>query len=210
MRFLLQLGTNDAIPLLEKRWEAAEFRGTNESSILVEFKKCPGPKKAAARAFSGHRPSLLRSAESAAKNRIVETVINPLIRDVAKGPEGAVLVDNAAVLSHRPELYDPDCVHPAPEGRRPLALSWAGRLRPGFPRRNRQTPRSPRRPPMTLLELLQRLVQLKARNLHLMAGLFPAIRIKVKSSAPGRPGAIDPGGGPVPGLQHSVRGERQS
>lgn len=128
---LLQLGTNDAVPLLEKRWDAAEFRD-RMTGILVEFKKYPGRLRPRPVLFLATVPLFCDRPESAARNRIVETVINPLIRDIARG-EGAVLVDNAAVLNHRPELYDPDCVHPAPEGEKALALNWLAALGRAFP-----------------------------------------------------------------------------
>ncbi len=128
---LLQLGTNDAVPLLEKRWDAAEFRD-RMTRILAEFKKYPGRLRPRPMLFLATVPLFCDRPESAAKNRIVETVINPLIRDIALA-EGAVLVDNAAVLNHRPALYDPDCVHPAPEGEKALARNWLAALGRAFP-----------------------------------------------------------------------------
>jgi lysophospholipase L1-like esterase len=128
---LLQLGTNDAIPLLEKRWGAAEFRD-RMTGILAEFKKYPGQKRPRPVLFLATVPLFCDRPESEARNRIVETVINPLIRDIARA-EGAVLVDNAAVINHRPALYDQDCVHPAPEGEKALALNWLAALGRVFP-----------------------------------------------------------------------------
>jgi lysophospholipase L1-like esterase len=128
---LFQLGTNDAVPLLEKRWEPVEFRN-RMTAILAEFKKYPGRKRPRPIIFLATVPLFCDRPESAAKNRIVETVINPLIRDIARA-EGAVLVDNGAVLDHHPALYDPDCVHPGPEGEKALALNWMAALGRAFP-----------------------------------------------------------------------------
>ncbi len=128
---LLQLGTNDAIPLLEERWGPAEFRD-RLTGILAEFKKYPGRLRPRPVLFLATVPLFCDRPESAARNRIVETVINPLIREIARA-EGAVLVDSGAVLDHRFALYDPDCVHPGPEGERALALSWLAALRRAFP-----------------------------------------------------------------------------
>ncbi len=128
---LLQLGTNDAVPLLEKSWGPADFRD-RMTGILAEFKKYPGQKRRRPVLFLATVPLFCDRPESAARNRIVETVINPLIRDIAR-TEGAVLVDNGAVLNHRPALYDPDCVHPGPEGEKALALNWLAALRRIFP-----------------------------------------------------------------------------
>jgi lysophospholipase L1-like esterase len=128
---LLQLGTNDAIPLLEERWSPAEFRA-RLAGILAEFGKIPGRRRPRPLVFLATVPLFCDRPESAAKNRIVATVINPILRDLARAGD-VVLVDNGAVLDHHPALVDPDCVHPAPEGEIALAKSWLAALRRAFP-----------------------------------------------------------------------------
>jgi lysophospholipase L1-like esterase len=127
---LLQLGTNDAAPLVEGRSGGPAFEA-RIAAILEEFKRFEGP--------DGRRPVLLVATvplfcdrpESAAKNRVVEDVINPALRAVA-ARAGAVVVDQFAVLKGRPELYDPDCVHPNGAGELALAESWFAALRSVF------------------------------------------------------------------------------
>ena len=127
---LLQLGTNDTVPLLEERTAPAEFR-TRMTAILAEFKKFPGQNRPRPVLFLAAVPLFCARPESAAKNRIVETVVNPLIREIAR-TEGAVLVDQYAVLKDHPELYDPDCIHPNPAGEKALAQNWLNALRRVF------------------------------------------------------------------------------
>ena len=136
---LLQLGTNDAVPLLEGRWSAAEFR-ERMAGLLSEFRKFPGRSRPRPLIFLATVPLFCDRPESAAKNRIVETVINPLIRELAQA-EDSVLVDNGAALNHHPALYDPDCVHPGPEGEKALALNWLAALRRAFPEDILRSPR---------------------------------------------------------------------
>lgn len=128
---LVQLGTNDAVPLLEERWSPAEFR-TRMEGILAEFGKFPGRRRRRPLIFLATVPLFCDRPESAAKNRIVETIINPVLRDLAQA-EGVVLVDNGAVLDHHPALYDPDCIHPGLDGAKALALNWLSALRRAFP-----------------------------------------------------------------------------
>jgi lysophospholipase L1-like esterase len=119
---ILQLGTNDAVPLLEGRTtvEAVRFR---LCEILAFLKAVEGPGGTRPRLFMATVPRFTESAGNAAKNEVVEKILNPLLREVA-GAEGAAIVDNHAVLLDKPELYDPDGVHPNAAGERALAESW--------------------------------------------------------------------------------------
>jgi lysophospholipase L1-like esterase len=119
---LLQLGTNDAGPILEGRETAEEFRA-RLGEILKGFKAFEGVRRPRPALLVATVPRFCENPESAAKNRIVETVINPIIREVAAA-EGATVVDNHAVLLGQPALYDPDCVHPNSAGERALAQNW--------------------------------------------------------------------------------------
>jgi lysophospholipase L1-like esterase len=119
---LLQLGTNDAVPILEGRETAEEFR-RRLAGIVAGFRAFPGIRRPHPEILVATVPRFCESPESAAKNGIVESVLNPAIRDVAAAA-GAAVVDNHAVLLNRPSWYDPDCVHPNGDGERALAESW--------------------------------------------------------------------------------------
>jgi lysophospholipase L1-like esterase len=127
---LLQLGTNDALPLLEGKRSAEEFRAGIAAVLdeLVKFRK-PGDRRPAL--FLATVPLFCDRPESAGINRIVESVINPALREIAAS-EGAVLVEQYLVLKNRPELYDPDCVHPNADGEAALARNWLKALREFF------------------------------------------------------------------------------
>jgi len=119
---LLQLGTNDAIPVLEGRETAGEFR-SRLGEILGGFLTFPGIGRPRPALLVATIPRFCESPESAAKNEIVESVLNPIVRRAAAAA-GAAVVDNHAVLRNGPGLYDPDCVHPSGEGERALAANW--------------------------------------------------------------------------------------
>jgi len=127
---LLQLGTNDAVPILEERTNPAEFR-SRITAILSEFKAFAGPAGRPPVLFLATVPRFCERPETAARNRVVEEILNPILREIAAA-EGAVLVDNHAALSGRAEFYDPDCVHPNAEGEKALAENWLRALRLRF------------------------------------------------------------------------------
>ena len=124
---LLQLGTNDALPLAEGKRTPEEFRA-GMIAILAEFQKFREP--------GARRPVLLLATvpyfcdrpESAAKNKMVDVVINPALKEIAAA-EGAILVDQYSILKNRPDYYDPDCVHPNAAGEIALARNWLRALR---------------------------------------------------------------------------------
>lgn len=124
---LLQLGTNDAVPLLEGRTTAAEVRA-RVREILAFFKTFEGPRAGRPVLLVASAPRFCEGPESAAKNEVVETTINPILMEEAAAA-GAVLVDNHAALLGRPDLYDPDCVHPNGAGECVLAGNWWRALR---------------------------------------------------------------------------------
>jgi len=118
---LLQLGTNDARPLLEGRLRPDEFE-RNIRAITRRFREF--------RDRTGRPPRILlasappfRDPDAEAKNEILLKIINPALRRLA-GDEGLTFVDNHAILDGRPDLYDPDGVHPNPHGEKRLARHW--------------------------------------------------------------------------------------
>ena len=118
---LLQLGTNDARPLREGRLRPEDFERHIRAVIqrFREFRDRTGrpPRILVASAIPFH------DADAAAKNEILLKVVNPALRRIA-ADEGLTFVDNHAVLDGRPDLYDPDGVHPNPRGEKRLARHW--------------------------------------------------------------------------------------
>jgi lysophospholipase L1-like esterase len=118
----LQLGTNDAVPVLEGRETADEFK-RRFGEVVAGFQAFPGIGRPSPALFVATIPRFCEGPASEAKNGVVETVLNPIVREAAAAA-GATVVDNHAVLKDRPDLYDPDCVHPNAAGERALAESW--------------------------------------------------------------------------------------
>jgi lysophospholipase L1-like esterase len=119
---LLQLGTNDVVPVLEGRITIEDFK-INMTAIIREFQ--------AYRNASGQNPYILVATipffsddpTNQNKNRLVKEAVNPGIREVVE-KTGVRLVDNFSILAGKPELYDPDGVHPNPGGEAALAANW--------------------------------------------------------------------------------------
>jgi len=124
---LLQLGTNDVFPLLERRYTLLQFK-ENMSSIIKEFKKFKGIKNKHPRILIASVPLFCFQIASPARNSLVENEINPAIQEIAQR-EKAIFVDNYSVLHNRCDLYDPDGVHPNREGERALARNWLFSIR---------------------------------------------------------------------------------
>ncbi|MDH4198611.1 MAG: SGNH/GDSL hydrolase family protein, partial [Candidatus Aminicenantes bacterium] len=118
---LLQLGTNDAQPLREGRLRPDEFE-LNLRAIVRRFREFRDRAGRPSRILVASAPPF-RDADAGAKNEILLKVINPTLRRVA-GDEGLTFVDNHALLADRPDLYDPDGVHPNPRGEKRLARHW--------------------------------------------------------------------------------------
>jgi len=124
---LLQLGTNDALPILEGKRSREEFR-SNLMMIVRQFKGLRRPDGRRPFVFLATVPYFCDQPESLDKNRIVDSVINPVLMEIA-ATEGVILVDQQLVLRGRPEVYDPDCVHPNAAGEIALARNWLRALR---------------------------------------------------------------------------------
>jgi lysophospholipase L1-like esterase len=124
---LLQLGTNDAVPILDGGRTLEQFRN-NMMKIIRQCRSFLTPAGKRCPIFLASVPLFCDRPEEAGKNRIVDTVINPVLMDLAKS-EGVILVDQHLVLRNHPELYDPDCVHPNTDGEIALARNWLRALR---------------------------------------------------------------------------------
>ncbi len=124
---LLQLGTNDAGLLLMGKRSPEEFRA-GIVAVLGELKKFRSPAGSPPALFLATVPFFCNRPETAGLNKIVESVINPVLREIAAA-EGAVLVDQNLVLRNRPEWMDPDCIHPNSDGETALARNWLRAVR---------------------------------------------------------------------------------
>jgi len=124
---LLQLGTNDVVPVLEGRLSLDDFKA-NLTSIIREFQTYRTPRGESARILLATVPLFADDPANQDKNRLVKTAINPAIREIVKRAQ-ACLADNFSVLEGRPEFYDPDGVHPNPLGEAALAKNWIKSLK---------------------------------------------------------------------------------
>ncbi len=119
---LIQLGTNDAGPILLGKYDLAEFR-KNLRAIVDRFRQFRSSKNQPPRIFIASIPYFSGTADKEGKNRVIRDGINPAIKDLAVS-EGLVFVDNFAVMNEKPTLYDADGVHPSSEGETALAGNW--------------------------------------------------------------------------------------
>lgn len=119
---LLQIGTNDAAPLAEGRSSPDDFQA-NLTAIIREFQSYRNPAGKAALVLVATVPLFSDDPVHAGKNQMVKDIINPAIRRAAESA-GALLADNFSVLNGKPELYDPDGVHPNVQGEEALAKNW--------------------------------------------------------------------------------------
>ncbi len=119
---LIQLGTNDALPIVLGKHDPAKFR-QNLLTIIRNFKLFTTAENKRPRIFVASVPYFTGTERRQEKNKVIKEQINPAIQEIARA-EGLVFVDNFSVLENKPELYDPDGVHPSPEGEIALAKNW--------------------------------------------------------------------------------------
>jgi lysophospholipase L1-like esterase len=119
---LLQLGTNDVVPILEGRWTVADFK-SNLAVIIREFQSYHSAAGKPPFILVATIPYFSDDPSNANKNRLVRDGVNPALREVVEREE-VNLVDNFSVLEKKPELYDPDGVHPNALGEAALAKNW--------------------------------------------------------------------------------------
>jgi len=124
---LIQLGTNDVIPLLEHKYELANFE-ENLKTIIGNFKSFRGNDNKCPEILIASVPLFYGEAYSQEKNRLVKEKINPTIKEIAKKEE-IIFVDNFFVLKDKINLYDPDGVHPNSKGEKALAKNWLSWIR---------------------------------------------------------------------------------
>ncbi len=124
---LLQLGTNDVSLIMKQEEDASSFYH-NLRAIVRHYQKLKSNFFRRPQILIATVPLFSGLEVEAARNEIVEKIVNPNIRILAQ-KEGLILVDQYAVLMNRPELYDPDGVHPNPEGERALARNWRRAVR---------------------------------------------------------------------------------
>ncbi len=119
---LLQLGTNDAWLILRKKRVLEDFeRGIR--AILSEFLEFRSASGLPPRLLIATIPRFMFIPEEAELNAIIENLINPALARIAV-EVGADIVDNHQALEDRPDLYDPDGIHPNAAGERILAGNW--------------------------------------------------------------------------------------
>jgi len=119
---LIQLGTNDADPIVRGKYDPAKFR-QNLLTIIENFEQFRTSENKRPRIFIASAPYFTGTERKQEKNKVIKEQINPAIQEISK-KEGLIFVDNFSVLENKPELYDPDGVHPSPEGEIALAKNW--------------------------------------------------------------------------------------
>jgi len=119
---LLQLGTND-VPLFLKNEEKEEFFVGHLRKIIKEFRKLKGNYFHRPRIIVATAPPFFGGKDEDQRNGILERMINPAIRQLAK-KEKLFLLDQWLKFKDRPDLYDPDGVHLNGEGERAMARQW--------------------------------------------------------------------------------------
>jgi lysophospholipase L1-like esterase len=119
---LIQLGTNDLIPLLNNKYQMADFE-KNLNTIIKNFKRFKGNRYKRPKIFMASVPLCYDDSNSKEKNRLVREEINPAIKKIAK-IEKLFLVDNFLILTDKTHLYSPDGVHPSPLGEKAIAKNW--------------------------------------------------------------------------------------
>ena len=119
---LLQLGTNDAHPILRKERTAEDFeRGLRE--IFSEFGKFRSVSGTAPRILVATIPPFMFFSGAVELNVVVDKIINPILKKVAV-EFGADIVDHHSILKARPDLYEADGIHPNLAGEKALAGNW--------------------------------------------------------------------------------------
>jgi len=119
---LVQLGTNDVAPLLTGRTRLGDFKA-DLTAVIRRFRTFRTAKGERPRIILGTVPSFADDPSNIERNRFVRAALNPAVREVAER-EGVCLADCFGVLEGRPDLYDPDGVHPSAAGELALAENW--------------------------------------------------------------------------------------
>jgi len=119
---LLQLGTND-VSLFLRNVEKEELFVKHFRKIIKEFRKLKSNYFHRPRIIVATVPPFSGGKEEAQRNRIIEGMINPAIRQLAK-KEKLFLLDQWPKFKDRPDLYDPDGVHLNGAGERVMARQW--------------------------------------------------------------------------------------
>ena len=127
---LIQLGTNDALPLLQKSYSPEDFE-VNMKTIINRFREFAGGHSPRPQIFLATVPLFHEGDLAKEKNRVIKKTINPSIRRIAKEKK-LTLVDNYSVLKNKPKLYDSDGIHPNHQGENAIANNWARAIRLTF------------------------------------------------------------------------------
>jgi len=124
---IIQLGTNDALPIFQSKYGRDRFE-ENLTGIIRTFKSLRGGISLAPRILMATTLLFKGTPDYEKKNWIIQTMINPAIRKIAE-QEGTALVDNFSVMAGRPDFYDPDGVHPNTEGEKAIAHNWLSAIK---------------------------------------------------------------------------------
>lgn len=124
---LFQLGTND-VSLFLRNEEDEENLLSNLRRIIKEFKKIKSNYFHHPRIILATAPPFAGVKDEAEKNRLLDEVVNPVIRRLAN-EEKLLLIDHWSRFKGRPDLYDQDGVHPSGEGEKLIARSWRRAIR---------------------------------------------------------------------------------
>lgn len=120
---LFQLGTNDVSLLLRNEEEESQFIN-NFKKIIKEFKKIKSHYFRRPRIIIATAPPFAEKKDEAERNRLLEEVVNPAIKKLAR-EERLILLDQWSRFKDRPDWYHPDGVHPNSEGEKFIARSWS-------------------------------------------------------------------------------------
>lgn len=124
---LFQLGTND-VPLFLRNEEDENHLLSNLRKIIKEFKKIKSNYFHRPQIIIATAPPFLGVEDEAKRNRLLDEVVNPAIRKLAK-EEKLLLIDHWSKFKSQPDLYDSDGVHPNREGEKLIARSWRRAIR---------------------------------------------------------------------------------
>ncbi|MBN2206870.1 MAG: SGNH/GDSL hydrolase family protein [Candidatus Aminicenantes bacterium] len=123
----VQLGTNDVPRLLSGDERLRDFK-TGLTAVIRRFKGFRTKRGDSPLVIVATVPYFADGPADSDKNRYIAETLNPALRDVVERA-GACLADSFAVLEGRPDLYDPDGVHPNTAGEIALTRNWIRTLK---------------------------------------------------------------------------------
>lgn len=124
---LVQLGTNDVSLFLKKEEDDRLFL-VHYKEIIKNLKKIKGNFFRHPQIIVASVPPFSGVEGEVERNKLIDEVINPTIRKLAK-EENLFLVDHWSKFIGQRDLYEADGVHPNREGEKVLARNWRRAIR---------------------------------------------------------------------------------